>query len=69
MNMQPILQQLDLEDFRKMLAACNLRERFFLQIARLDPSFEYHIDLPDPDGPEDPEPMEKWLANETRFSQ
>ncbi len=67
MNMQRILQQLDLEDFHKMLAACTPRERLFLQIARLDTSFEYHIDLPGADGPEDSEPMEKWLADDTRF--
>ncbi len=68
MNMQPILQQLSTEDFKKMLAACrSARERFILQLARLDPAFEYHIDIPGPDGPQEPEPMEKWLADEKRF--
>lgn len=47
MNMTPIIRQLVEADFKKMLATCrSQRERFPVEIARLDPSFEYHIDLP-----------------------
>jgi hypothetical protein len=68
MNMQPILQQLDAEDFRKMLAACkHPRERFYLELARNDSDFEYHIDLPGPDGPAEPQPMTVWLDDKERF--
>lgn len=68
MNMQPILQQLSREDFQKMLVACQSpRERFYLEVARADPDFEYHIDLPGPDGPEAPQPMNVWLDDKTRF--
>jgi len=83
MNLQPIFEQLDDEDFGKMLAACaSERERFFLRIARLDRSFEYHIDLPKEQKPEDRDQgtesrkpraenpladMAAWLADETRF--
>ena len=49
-----------------MLAVSTMREALFMRIARLDPSFEYHIDLPGQDGPREPESMEKWLANEKR---
>ena len=66
MNMTPILRQLSTEDFKKMLAVSTMREALFMRIARLDPSFEYHIDLPGQDGPREPESMEKWLANEKR---
>ena len=68
MNMQPILQQLDAEDFQKMLKGCkSARERFYLQIARSDPGFEYYIDLPGPNGVEPPVPMNVWLNDKTRF--
>ncbi len=53
MNMTPIVRQLCAADFKKMLAACRgARERFPIEIARLDPSFEYHIDLPQEQGTE-----------------
>jgi hypothetical protein len=68
MNMQPIIQQLSDEDFNKMLAGCNNRERFYLRLSRADQGFEYHIDLPGPDGVTEPENMATWLANEERFS-
>ena len=77
MNLQPIVRQLDDEDFAKMLAACaSERERFFLRIARLDRSFEYHIDLPKEQEPgtreqrarENPlADMAAWLADTRRF--
>jgi len=53
MNMQIILRQIDTDDFGKMLKACkSSRERFYLEAARINPNFEYHIDLPGPDGPQ-----------------
>ena len=68
MNMKPILRMLSTEDFLKMLTACqNARERFYLQLGRNDPDFEYHIDLPGPDGPAKPVDMETWLADPKRF--
>ena len=54
-----------------MLTACqNARERFYLQLGRNDPDFEYHIDLPTEDGKGLIEPlvdMPAWLDDETRF--
>lgn len=49
MNLTPIIRQLDREDFQKMLQASTLREQLYLRIARLDPAFGYHIDLPGED--------------------
>ena len=44
MNLTLLIGQLAPEDFNKMLAACKThRERFYLQIARVDPGFEYHV--------------------------
>ncbi len=69
MNMKPILQMLSAEDFLKMLNACkSARERFYLQLGRSDPDFEYHIDLPDSEGQQQQEKMNVWLADETKFS-
>ncbi len=49
MDMQPILQMLDSEDFKKMLKACRSHtERFHLNLSRLDPLVPYHIHLPSP---------------------
>jgi hypothetical protein len=68
MNMQIILRQLDTDDFGKMLKACkSSRERFYLEAARIKPTFEYHIDLPGPDGPAEPVDMLTWLADPKRF--
>lgn len=68
MNMQIILRQLDTDDFGKMLKACkSSRERFYLEAARINPNFEYHIDLPGPDGPTKPVDMQTWLADKERF--
>lgn len=73
MNMTPLLRQLSKEDFNKMLAACTLREGLFMGIALVDPSFEYHIDLPkeqetgDSAQQEGLADMAAWLADETRF--
>ena len=71
MNMKPILRMLSTEDFLKMLTTCqNARERFYLQLGRNDPDFEYHIDLPTEDGKGLIEPlvdMPAWLDDETRF--
>jgi len=68
MNMQPIIRQLGDGDFERMLAGCNQRERFYLRLCRADHSFEYHIDLPGPDGVAEPENMASWLATDERFS-
>ena len=68
MNMQIILRQLDTDDFGKMLKVCkSSRERFYLEAARINPNFEYHIDLPGPDGPTEPIDMQTWLADPKRF--
>lgn len=49
MNMQPIIQSLSFEDFKKMLKVCRSHaERFELQLARIDPMVEYTIHLPAP---------------------
>lgn len=62
MNMKPILTSLSDEDFAKMLAAaCNRRERFYLEMGRRDPGFEYHIDLPREDG--SCQPWNEFLAD------
>jgi hypothetical protein len=50
-----------------MLAGCNNRERFYLRLSRADHGFEYHIDLPGPDGVMEPENIASWLANGERF--
>lgn len=64
MNIQPIIRSLDAEDFGKMLAACTTRrDRIYLQIARHDPLFEYHIVLPG-----DPaQTNEEWINDPKRF--
>ena len=75
MNMTPLLRQLSKEDFNKMLAACTLREGLFMGIALVDPSFEYHIDLPKEQSQgkvnsaqqEGLADMAAWLADEKRF--
>ena len=67
MNMTPILRQLSVADFNKMLAACTFKEQLFLKIARLDPGFEYHVDLPGCDEPHEPENIASWHADEKRF--
>lgn len=68
MNLTPLIQKLRLEDFHKMLRACsNRRERFYLEAARCDPGFEYHVDLPRPDGEQVFQDMATWLADEKNF--
>ena len=76
MNMTPLLRQLSKEDFNKMLAASTLREGFLMEIALVDPSFEYHIDLPPKSSSqgkvnsaqqEGLADMAAWLADEKRF--
>jgi hypothetical protein len=82
MNLTPIIRQLPLADFDKMLKACRTRSEYFgLSVARHDPGFELHIDLPGPppqqhgavagdpedDGVTEPQSWTRWLHNEKRF--
>ncbi len=68
MNLGPVIRQLRTEDFYKMLASCkHHRERFYLECARYDHDFEYHIDLPGEEGPKSQAPMDTWLHDEKIF--
>jgi hypothetical protein len=66
MNLTPIIRQLSEADYQKLLATCEARDRMLYGIARLDSAFEFHVDLPGPDG-QPPANMGPWLADETRF--
>lgn len=66
MNLTPIIRSLDNDDFAKIIGSCRgKRDAFPYVAARYDPLFEFHIDLPHEDTA--PEPMEKWVHDETRF--